>query len=152
MARELINKAKIYQIAVENAEQGKNWYTNAELHASGLNFLEQQMLFAFTYYELLSKLTSFPKKLKNQKIREVNTILQCFARETEAYKDYSKRQIELIIPTEAMRTELTHCLHQQKYYDALTVACKLIDIYEFGIANSQIYSKILEQSRAEYIS
>lgn len=143
--KELIDKKKIYDRALNSANQGKNLFNNIE--TNNLSFLELIMLYGFTYIELLSQVAPLPNKLKNQNIRAINTAVQRLAEDVEIYQKYSKWQTELIIPTESKRVKLAKELNEQKYNEALQTALELIDIYAFGIANSNIYVNLLKENK-----
>lgn len=90
-----------------------------------------------------------PYSISSAKIkkRAINTVVQRLAGDVEKYQEYSKRQTELIIPTESKRVKLANELNEQKYNEALQTALELIDIYAFGIANSSVYADLLKESK-----
>ena len=91
-----------------------------------------------------------PKEIIKGLMYKINSKVQIMARDNQRYREYSQRQIEMIQPTNQLRTEFTHQINDGRFMDALTTACKLIDIYEFGIAGSTINQGLLEKAMKKY--
>lgn len=146
MTKELIDKHKILEMAIENANDGKYFFENSNVIMHGLSFEEELMLLGFTYVRLLSKTVSLPNQLVKEFLMSINTKVQSLAKENQQYKEFSKRQIELIKPTENARVQLIHQLNDRDFENALETACKLIDIYCFGVAGSNLYQDTLQRA------
>lgn len=142
MVKELIDKIKIHNIAVELAGEGKLFCRNTDERMQGLSFEEQTMLIAFMYTELLFNDGMIPKATRNQMLRVINTQVQNYARDFQQYKEFSAREIKLVRKTELKRVELAKALNIFDDEKALQLALQLIDIYQFGIAESHIYEDI----------
>lgn len=142
MTKELIDKTKIHNIAVELAGEGKLFYRNTEEKMQGLSFEEQAMLLPFVYIELLFNGGMIPKTKRKQLLRVVNTQMQDKAKVFQQYKEFSARQITLAKTTDEKRAELVNALKSFDDESALQQALQLIDIYQFGIAESHIYENI----------
>lgn len=145
---ELINKHKILEMAVENANQGEMFVQNANKALAGLSIEEQIMMLGFTYVRLLSNITPMSKETVRQLLCAVNTTVQNIAQENQQYREYTKRQIEMIPITENASVEMMHQLNAKDFETALETACKLLDIYSFGIAGSYIYQNALEKAKS----
>lgn len=139
---ELIDKHKILEIAIENVNKGKAFFENTNKLLSGFSIEEKLMLLGFTYVRLLSKTAPIPKDTIRNMLVSINTTVQNLASENKQYKEYSKRQIELVKETETKRVELAHSLKNGNDEKALQLALALIDLYQFGIAKSTIYEDI----------
>lgn len=150
MKNEPIDKMKILDIALENAHKCKITFTSTEEAMYGLKIEEQVLMLGLTYLVLLSRQSHMPKDVTKNIMDNMNATCQRFATEIKEYRDYSKRQIDLIIPTDQLRTEFTHQINAGQFDGALTSACKLLDIYEFGIAGSTINQGLLEKARKKY--
>lgn len=148
--KEPIDKVKILDIALENAAKCKTNFTSTEEAMYGLNLEEQILMLGLTYVILLTRSVPIPKEITANLMNTINTNCQRFAADMQRYRDYSKRQIDLIKPTNALRAEFTRQINSGHFDEALTIACKLIDIYEFGIAGSQINQDILNKAREKY--
>lgn len=146
MTKELIDKHKMLEIAIENANNSKHFFTNADEIIQGMSVEEQLMMLGFTYARLISKNAPMPKETVNELLVSINTKVQEIARENQQYKEFSKMQIELIKPTEDARVQLIHQLNGGDFKNALKTACKLLDIYCFGIAKSHLYQDTLQRA------
>lgn len=142
MTKELIDKTKIHKLAVELAADGKLFHRNTDEHMKGLVFEEQAMLLSFVYIELLFNAGMIPKEKRNQLSRVINTQVQDYARSFRQYREFAQRQIKLTKATDEKRIELVHSLKSYEDEKALQQALELIDMYEFGIAESRIYENI----------
>lgn len=145
-----IDKMKILDIALENANKCKIRFTSTEEAMYGLNIEEQVLMLGLTYLILLSRQINMPKDVIKNIMDNMNTNCQSLATDIKRYREYSKRQIELINPTNQLRSEFTHQINAGQFDEALTTACKLIDLYEFGIAKSTINQKVLVEARKKY--
>ena len=150
MQQEPIDKNKILDIALENAEKCKTTFTSTEEAMYGLKIEEQILMIGLTYLILLSRSTHMPKDVVKNIMENMNTNCQHFAADMNKYREYFKRQIEMIKPTNQLRADFAHQLNAGQFDEALTTACRLIDIYEFGIAGSQINYELLEKARKKH--
>lgn len=150
MKNEPIDKMKILDIALENANKCKTTFTSTEEAMYGLKIEEQILMLGLTYIILLSKQANMPKDVIKNIMDNMNTNCQRFGSDMNRYREYFKQQIDLIMPTNQLRTDFAHQINEGKFDKALTTACKLLDIYEFGIAGSTINQGLLEKARKKY--
>ncbi len=140
--KEQIDKAEIYNKAAQLAGQGGMFAGNTSEIRKGMLPEEETMLLAFTYIELMYKSGCIPKGCRNDLLRAVNTKIQTLAEELKQYRAFSKRQIEFVKITEAKRTLLAKLLRKNDNESSLLQALELIDLYQFGIAESHIYENL----------
>ena len=148
--KEIVDKEKILEIALEIAGEKENYFDKLEECMYGLSLEEQNLVLGLTYMVLISRQFGMPKELIKGQMNKINTKVQRMAKDNQQYREYSKRQIEMIKPTEQLRTDLAHQINGEHFMDALKTACKLIDIYEFGIAGSQVNYGLLEKAMKNY--
>ncbi|MCH5315752.1 MAG: hypothetical protein J1E81_07550 [Eubacterium sp.] len=148
--KEIVDKSKILDIARDIASEKGNYFDRLEEGMYGLSLEEQNLVLGFTYTILLAKQFRMPKEIVEGQMSKINSKVQKMARDNQRYCEYSKRQIELIKPTDELRADFSKQINSGQFDDALTTACKLIDIYEFGIAGSQINYGLLEKAREKY--
>lgn len=147
---ELIDKHKIFEMAVENANMGESFIKNANKSLSGLKVEEQIMLLGFTYARLISKTIPVPKTKIKQMLNSINVNVQKVARELEQSRNISERQIQMIPKTEDARVKLAHQLNAGDFENALETAVSLVDMFTFGGADSYIYRESLEKAKKKY--
>ncbi len=150
IVKELVDKEKALEIALNIAGDRENYYDRLEEGMYGLSLEEQNLVLGLTYTILISRQFSMPKEIVKGQMNKINSKVQIMARDNQRYREYSKRQIDLIKPTEQLRTDLAHQINDEHFMDALITACKLIDIYEFGIAGSQVNYELLEKAMKKY--
>lgn len=150
MNKEIVDKDKALDIALKIASDRENYFDRLEEGLYGLSLEEQNLVLALTYIVLLSRQFGMPKELIKGQMNKINTKVQRMAKDNQQFKEYSKLQIDLIKPTSQLRTDLTKQINSGQFTEALTTACKLIDIYEFGIAGSQINYGLLEKAMKKY--
>lgn len=150
MNKEIVNKDKALDIALKIASDRENYFDRLEEGLYGLSLEEQNLVLALTYIVLLSRQFGMPKELIKGQMNKINTKVQRMAKDNQQFKEYSKRQIEMIKPTNQLRTDFTHQIYGGHFMDALITACKLLDIYEFGIAGSTINQELLEKAMKKY--
>lgn len=150
LIKELVDKEKALEIALNIASDRENYYDRLEEGMYGLSLEEQNLVLGFTYTILISRQFAMPKEIVKGQMNKINSKVQIMARDNQRYREYSKRQIEMINPTNQLRTDFTHQINDGQFIDALTTACKLIDIYEFGIAGSTINHGLLEKAMKKY--
>lgn len=148
--KDIIDKAKILEIALEIAGEKENYFDKLEELMYDLVLEEQNFVIGLTYTILLSRQFGMPKEIVKGLMNKINTKIQKMAKDNQQYREYFKRQIELIIPTDQLRTNFVKQINAGEFNEALTTACKLIDIYEFGIAGSQINYGLLEKARKKH--
>lgn len=148
--KELVDKEKALDIALEIAGDRENYYDRLEEGMYGLSLEEQNLVLGLTYTVLISRQFGMPKEIIKSTMNKINSKVQSMAKDNQRYREYSKRQIEMIKPTNELRTSLTKQINAGQFDNALTTACKLIDIYEFGIAGSQINYELLERARKKH--
>lgn len=146
MFEELVDKHKILEMAVENASNGKHFIENSNVITQGLSIEEELMLLGFTYVRLLSKTVPMPKDAVKGLLVSINTKVQSIAKDNQRYKEFSKKQIELIKITDEISVQLVHQLNNGDFDSALKTACRLLDIYSFGVAESHIYQDALQRA------
>lgn len=150
LTKEIIDKEKALDIALKIASDRENYFDRLEEGMYGLSLEEQNLVLALTYIVLLSRQFRMPKDLIKGQMDKVNTKVQRMARDNQRFKDYSKLQIDLIKPTNQLRTDFAKQINSGQFTEALATACKLIDIYEFGIAGSQVNYGLLEKAMKKY--
>jgi len=148
--KELIDKEKALEIALEIAAEKENYFDKLEECMYGLSLEEQNLVLGLTYTVLISRQFGMPKELIKSRMNKINSKVQTMAKDNQQYREYSKRQIEMIKPTNQLRTDFVKHINAGQFYDALTTASKLIDIYEFGIAGSQVNYELLEKARKKH--
>lgn len=148
--KELIDKEKALEIALEIAAEKENYFDKLEECMYGLSLEEQNFVLGLTYTVLISRQFGMPKELIKGQMNKINSKIQRMARDNQQYREYSKRQIEMIKPTDELRVAFTKQVNAGQFYEALTTASKLIDIYEFGIAGSQINYELLERAMKKH--
>ncbi len=148
--KELVDKEKALEIALYITRDRENYYDRLEESMYGLSIEEQNLVYGLTYIILTSRQFAMPKEIIKGLMYKINSKVQIMARDNQRYREYSQRQIEMIQPTNQLRTEFTHQINDGRFMDALTTACKLIDIYEFGIAGSTINQGLLEKAMKKY--
>lgn len=148
--KEIIDKEKALEIALEIAAEKENYFDKLEECMYGLSLEEQNLVLGLTYTVLISRQFGMPKELIKGQMNKINTKIQRMARDNQQYREYSKRQIEMIKPTDELRVTFTKQINAGQFYEALTTASKLIDIYEFGIAGSQINYELLERAMKKH--
>lgn len=148
--KELIDKEKALEIALEIAAEKENYFDKLEECMYGLSLEEQNFVLGLTYTVLISRQFGMPKELIKGQMNKINTKIQRMARDNQQYREYSKRQIEMIKPTDELRVTFTKQINAGQFNEALTTASKLIDIYEFGIAGSQINYELLERAMKKH--
>lgn len=146
MTTELVDKHKILEMAVENANNGKHFIENSNIIMQGLSLEEEMMLLGFTYVRLLSKTVPMPNDAVKGLLVSINTKVQSIAKDNQRYKEFSKKQIELIKITDEISVQLVHQLNNGDFDSALKTACRLLDIYSFGVAESHIYQDALQRA------
>lgn len=150
LIKELVDKEKALEIALNIASDRENYYDRLEEGMYGLSLEEQNLVLGFTYTILISRQFAMPKEIVKGLMNKINSKVQIMAKDNQRYREYSKRQIDLIKPTEQLRTDFTNQINSGQFMDALITASKLIDIYEFGIAGSTINYGILEKAMKKY--
>lgn len=150
MNKEIVDKDKALDIALKIASDRENYFDRLEEGLYGLSLEEQNLVLALTYIVLLSRQFGMPKELIKGQMNKINTKVQRMAKDNQQFKEYSKRQIEMIKPTNQLRTDFTHQIYGGHFMDALITACKLLDVYEFGIAGSTINQELLENAMKKY--
>lgn len=148
--KELVDKEKALEIALEIAGDRENYYDRLEEGMYGLSLEEQNLVLGLTYTILISRQFAMPKEIVKGQMNKINSKVQIMARDNQRYREYSKRQIDLIKPTEQLRTDYAHQINAGQFMDALITASKLIDIYEFAIAGSQVNYGLLEKAMKKY--
>ena len=149
-AKEQIDKVKILDIALENAKKCKTSQTSTEEAMYGLAVEEQLLMLGLTYIILLQPQAHLSEEVVKGLMDTMNANCQRIATDLNRYRDYSKKQIALIMPTNQLRTDFVKQINAGQFDTALATACKLIDIYEFGIAGSEINQEILRKARAKF--
>lgn len=149
MEIKIIDKYKILETAKECVVQGDFFAKNTDT-VKEMNCAELLMLMGFANIEILSKNRVLPNKIKNAMYRCFNNECQTFAFEMKRNREYFRKQIEMVQITDDRRTELTHQLNKGEYSDALETACKIIDSYCFGIADSHIYENLLHRTLNQF--
>lgn len=147
MVAEPINKFEILEMAKVCAAQGDLFAKNIR-KTEELSVPEQLMLMGFTSAEMLHKNKMLPNKQKNEIIRSINVECQRFETDIQRNKEYFERQIEVVQKTEKLRTDLAKQLNSGDFETALETAVELVDLYCFGIAESSIYQKSLDQAKS----
>ncbi len=148
--KEIIDKEKALEIALEIAAEKENYFDKLEECMYGLSLEEQNLVLGLTYTVLISRQFGMPKEIIKSQMNKINSKVQSMAKDNQRYREYSKRQIEMIKPTNQLRTDFAQQINGEHFMDALATACKLIDIYEFGIAGSQINYGLLEKAMKKY--
>ncbi len=147
---ELIDKKKALDIALDIAADKENYFDRLEEGMYGLSLEEQNLVLGLTYTILISRQFKMPKEIIQSQMNKINTKVQRMAKDNQRYREYSKRQIDLIKPTEQLRTDFAKQINGEHFMDALVTACKLIDIYEFGIAGSLVNYGLLKKAMKKY--
>lgn len=147
---EIVDKQKVLDIALEIAGEKENYFDKLEECMYGLSLEEQNLVLGLTYTVLISRQFSMPPEIIKGLMNKINTKVQRMAKDNQQYREYSKRQIEMIKPTDELRVKFAKQINAGQFNEALTSASKLIDIYEFGIAGSQINYGLLEKARKKY--
>lgn len=91
-------------------------------------FEEQALLIAFYYLDLLEKKGSLPPRIAQETRMGLAKSVARYAGDMRYQREMNKRQIELVLPTDAMRTQLHKELNAGSP-QALTTALQLLDIY-----------------------
>lgn len=148
--KEIVDKQKILEIALFVAKDKNNYFDRLEESLYELSLEEQNLVIGLTYIILLSRQFPMPKEIVKGLMKKINTKVQRMARENEQYHEYSKRQIDMILPTNKLRTDFANQINAGQFGEALTTASKLLDMYEFGIADSHVNYKGLQRAREKY--
>lgn len=148
--KEIVDKEKALEIALEIAGDREHYYDRLEEGMYGLTLEEQNLVLGLTYTILISRQFAMPQEIVKGQMNKINSKVQSMAKDNQRYREYSKRQIEMIMPTNQLRTDFTNQINSGQFTDALITASKLIDIYEFGIAGSTINHGLLEKAMKKY--
>lgn len=148
--KEIVDKQKILEIALSVCEDKDNYFDRLEEGLYSLSLEEQNLVFGLTYIILLSRQFPMPKEIVKGFMKKINAKVQSMARDNEQYREYSKRQIDMILPTDKLRTDFSNQINTGQFSEALTTASKLLDMYEFGIADSHVNYQQLQRAREKY--
>ncbi len=91
-------------------------------------FEEQALLIAFYYLSLLEKRGSLPGRVAQETRMGLAKSVARYAGDLKYQRELNRRKIELVLPTDAMRTQLHKELNAGSP-QALTTALQLLDIY-----------------------
>ena len=91
-------------------------------------FEEQALLIAFYYLGLLEKRGSLPQRVADDTRMALAKSVARYAGDLKYQRELNRRQIELALPTDAIRVQLAKELKAGSP-DALDTALKLLDIY-----------------------
>lgn len=91
-------------------------------------FEEQALLIAFYYLSLLEKRGSLPGRVAQETRMGLAKSVARYAGDLKCQRELNRRQVELALPTDAMRVQLHKELNAGSP-QALTTALQLLDIY-----------------------